>query len=192
MPSRATSAFGCLRLFAGPFEGDIEVREALFVGQFIGSGHDIFDLRQLGQVTDAGVGLHYQGEIAGLGQPSGDVLDVFMCTPDFGDDQYRGEFARTLRGRKVNGDGGAIAGRDLGVADLQAIGGGHDHRLGADGPDGKGDASGRSGHEKLPAGLWRIGWGVHSVARRVHECDGQFNTEPLGHSPRHSARGLEP
>ena len=44
----AKSGEVCLRLFARPFESDIEIREALFVRQFIGAGHDILDFRQLG------------------------------------------------------------------------------------------------------------------------------------------------
>src|SRR6185503_18411150 len=80
---------------------------------------------------------------------------------DLRNDEDRGKFSSTLRGRKVNGDRRAIAGRNFGVSDLQAVGWGHDHGLGADGPDRKRNASRRSGNKELPAGRLRIGCDVH-------------------------------
>src|SRR6185369_8308849 len=116
---------------------------------------------QFGQVTDAGIGLRHEGEIAGFGQPPGDVLDVFMGTPDLRNDEDSGELSSTLRGREVNGDRSAITARGFGVSDFQAVGRSHDHGLGTNGSNGKRNASRGGGNDEFPAGLMRIGWSVH-------------------------------
>ena len=95
--------------------------------------------------------------MAGFGQPPGDVLDVFMRTPDLRNDEDSGELSSMLRGREVNGDRGAITARDFRVSDLQAVGRSHDHGLGTNWSNGKRSASRGGGNDEFPAGLMRIG-----------------------------------
>ena len=84
----------------------------------------------LGDVALPSVQLGRDGQVAELGEPAADVLDVLVDAEDLLDDQDDRERSAVGRHGPVGGDL-AVGDRDLHLAGLQALGIGRD-RLGGD------------------------------------------------------------
>ncbi len=102
---------------------------------------------ELRDVALAGVHLGGDGEVAELGEPAADVLDVLVDAEDLLDDEDHGQVRAAGRHGAVGGDL-AVGDGDLHLAGLEAVGVGRD-RLGGDGLGGHREAGGQRGHHEL-------------------------------------------
>jgi hypothetical protein len=129
-------------------------RRRVQVGHHLGVRHlrdDLDDLvhLQLRHVAVAGVQLGGDREVAELGEPAADVLDVLVDAEDLLHDEHGRERPAFVRGGPVGRDGAVLDG-DLHLDGGEALGVGGD-RVGCDGLGRNGEARGERRHGELAA-----------------------------------------
>src|SRR5215467_8696801 len=75
----------------GPRHGGVEVRPNLAFGHPCDNLHDLLDVAETSDVALASVKRRGNCEIAGLGEASANIFDVFMHAENFVHDEYSGE-----------------------------------------------------------------------------------------------------
>ena len=106
------------------------------------------EVLQLRDVPLSGIHLGGDGEVAELGEPPADVLDVLVDAEDLLDDQDGRERPPFGGHRPVGGDG-SVGHRDLDLAGGQPLGVGRD-RVGRDRLHRQGEPAGQRGDDEIP------------------------------------------
>ncbi len=132
----------------GPIDRRVEIRHHLGIGDLRHDfGNDLLKISDLGHVALARVELGGDGQIAELGQPAAEVLDMFMDPEDFLHDEDDGK-RPAAQGHCPVGRHGTIARGNFHFAGFDPRGVGSD-RLGRHGLHRQRETRGQRGDDKL-------------------------------------------
>ena len=112
----------------GPAQRGVQILHDLGVRHLADDGQNLPDIGQLRDIPLAGVQFGRNGQIAQLGQPPTDILDVFVHAKDFLHDEHDRQ-GISLRGRGPVGRDCPVGDRDVHLTGRQTVQVGRD-RLG--------------------------------------------------------------